>query len=298
VNELIIITGPTAVGKTDLAIRLAQHWKTEILSCDSRQIYKEMKIGTAVPEPSQLEAVPHHFIANISIHDYYSVFQFEQQAIALLDQLFLTRQKVVMTGGSGLYMDCIINGIDDIPDPDPQIRDLLKERLANEGLASLLLQLSELDPLYFSQVDKKNPARVIRGLEVCLSAGKPFSSFRKRQKPVRNFSWKLICLELPREELYARIDFRVDQMMEQGLLKEAEELYPYRNMSALNTVGYRELFDFFEDKFDINEAIRLIKRNTRHYARRQITWNNRYEGITRFSPVKPEEIISFCEKGS
>jgi tRNA dimethylallyltransferase len=196
-----------------------------------------------------------------------------------------------MTGGSGLYMDSIINGIDNIPDPDPETRAALKEKIDNEGIDSLLAQLAELDPDFFQQVDKKNPARVLRGLEVCLSTGKPFSSFRKRAKPLRNFLIRLFCLELPREELYERIDLRVDQMMAKGLVAEARDLYPHRQLSALNTVGYRELFDFFDGKIDLEEAVRLIKRNTRHYARRQITWNNRYDNLIRVSPNRAEQII-------
>ncbi len=287
---LLIIAGPTASGKTDVSIKLAQHWKTEIISCDSRQMYREMSIGTAKPNPEQLATVPHHLIDNLSIHDYYSAFQFEQDALELLRTLFLKHQIVIMTGGTGLYMDAIINGIDDIPDPDPEIRLMLKQRYESEGLDLLLSEISQLDPEYYAKVDKKNPARVLRGLEVCLTTGKPFSSFRIKQPVKRDFDIILTGLELPRETLYERIDRRVDIMIANGLVKEAEQLYPMRNLNGLNTVGYREIFEMMDGNFDLTEAIRLIKRNTRHYAKRQITWNNRYPAMKYFNPENFEDL--------
>ncbi len=296
-HTLLIINGPTASGKTDVSIKLAQHWKTEIISCDSRQMYREMSIGTAKPDIGQLNKILHHLIGNLSIHDYYSAYWFEQDVTELLKHLFLQHSLVIMTGGTGLYMDAIINGIDDIPDPDPEIRKLLKNRFDADGLVSLLTELAQLDPAFYAKVDKSNPARVMRGLEVCLTTGRPFSSFRIKQAVKRNFGIILIGLELPREELYERINLRVDQMIEKGLIEEARALYPLRNLNALNTVGYRELFQLFDGSIDLSEAIRLIKRNTRHYAKRQITWNNRYSQMKHFHPDAFDEIRSWIESG-
>ena len=293
---LVIITGPTAVGKTDLSIRLAERWHTGIISSDSRQMYREMKIGTAVPDPGQLAMVPHYFIGNLSIQDYYSVYRYEQEVIKLTDELFREHSRVIMTGGSGLYMDAILNGIDDVPDPDPEIRHRLRDQLDHDGLGSLLELLLSLDPEYYSRVDRNNPARILRGLEVCLTTGRTFTSFRTRTAPVRNFKTILIGLALPREELYARIDARVDKMITGGLVDEARALYRYRSLSALNTVGYRELFRYFDGDTDLEEAIRLIKRNTRHYARRQITWNNRYPEIRFFNPDDDKGICDAVEQ--
>ena len=297
---LLILAGPTASGKTDVSIKLAQHWNTEIISCDSRQMYREMSIGTAKPDPTQLGLVPHHLIDNLSVHDYYSAFLFEQDVLSLLKDLFIRHSIVIMTGGTGLYMDAMLNGIDDIPDPDPEIRSMLKQRYESEGLENLLTEISILDPEFYQQVDKKNPARVMRGLEVCLTTGIPFSSFRVKQAVTRNFDIILTGLELPRDLLYQRIDRRVDQMIESGLEEEARLLYPMRHLNGLNAVGYRELFDMFDAKSDRDEAIRLIKRNTRHYAKRQITWNNRYPQMKYFHPDAIEEIInlvSFFDSG-
>lgn len=294
-KTLVIITGPTAVGKTDLSIELALRWKTDIISCDSRQIYREMKIGTAVPDEQQLKRVKHHFIGSVSIHQYYSAFRYEQDALKLLHNLFSEKDIAVMTGGSGLYMDAILNGLDEMPDADPAIREELKKKLSEQGLTPLLQQLEILDPAYFQRVDQKNPARIIRGLEVCLSTGKTFTEFRKKKEVTRDFQILLIGLELPRSTLYEKIERRVDAMMDAGLLEEAKALLPYRSLPALNTVGYRECFGFLDGQFDLTEAIRLIKRNTRHYARRQITWNNRYPDIRFYNPSEPEGIVAYCE---
>jgi tRNA dimethylallyltransferase len=292
---LLILSGPTASGKTAVSIDLATHWRTEIISCDSRQMYREMSIGTAKPSPGQLAAVPHHLIDNLSIREDYSAFRFEQDSINLLDMLFTRHEIMIMTGGTGLYMDAIINGIDDIPDPDPEIRERLKERYREEGLENILMELASLDPLYFSNVDRKNPARVLRGLEVCLSTGRPFSGFHLKKSVERPFRILLATLELPREILYARIDNRVDGMIASGLAGEAGSLYPSRNLNALKAVGYPEFFGQFDGYYGIGETIRLIKRNTRHFAKRQITWNNRYNEMKRFDPAKPEEIIRWVE---
>jgi len=290
---LLIITGPTASGKTNLSIKLAQHWKTEIISCDSRQMYREMSIGTAKPDIDQLNTISHHLIDNLSIHDYYSAYRFEQDVTDLLKHLFNKHSLVIMTGGTGLYMDAIINGIDDIPDPNPEIRTMLKQRYDADGLDSLLAELAQLDPAFYAKVDRNNPARVMRGLEVCLTTGRSFSSFRIKQAVSRDFDIILIGLELPREELYQRINLRVDRMMEKGLIEEAKGLYPMKHLNALNTVGYRELFDMFDGTTDLDEAIRLIKRNSRHYAKRQITWNNRYPQMKYFHPDATDEMISW-----
>lgn len=292
---LLILAGPTASGKTDVSIRLAQHWNTAIISCDSRQMYREMTIGTAKPDQNQLDKVPHYLINNLSIHDYYSAFRFEQDVLILLDELFVKHPIVIMTGGTGLYMDAIINGIDDIPDPDPEIRANLKQRLESEGIDNMLEELEQLDPAYFHKVDRSNPARVMRGLEVCLTTGRPFSSYRIKQQVNRPFDIILTSLVLPRDELYDRINKRVGIMLEKGLVEEARSLYPFRDLNALNTVGYRELFDYFNGTTDLDEAIRLIKRNTRHYAKRQITWNNRYQDIKYFHPEAVNEMISWIE---
>lgn len=294
-TTLVILAGPTASGKTDISIKLAQHWKTEIISCDSRQMYREMSIGTAKPDKDQLNKIPHHLIGNLSIRDYYSAYRFEQDVTDLLKHLFLKHSIVIMTGGTGLYMDAIINGIDDIPDPDPEIRAMLKQRYDTDGLGSLLSELSQLDPAFYAKVDKSNPARVMRGLEVCLTTGRTFSSFRIKQAVNHDFDIILIGLELPREELYERINLRVDQMIEKGLVEEAKALYPLRHLNGLNTVGYRELFEMFDGSIDLEEAIRLIKRNTRHYAKRQITWNNRYPQIKYFSSDAFDEIIRWID---
>ncbi|MCX6225848.1 MAG: tRNA (adenosine(37)-N6)-dimethylallyltransferase MiaA [Bacteroidia bacterium] len=290
-----MLTGPTASGKTDISIKLAQHWNTEIISCDSRQMYREMSVGTAKPDIDQLNQIPHHLIGNLSIHDYYSAYRFEEDVTDLLKHLLRNHFLVIMTGGTGLYMDAIINGIDDIPDPVPEIRRILKQRNDAHGLGSLLEELSQLDPIFYAKVDRNNPARVMRGLEVCLTTGRPFSSFRIKQAVNRDFDIILIGLELPRDELYQRINLRVDQMIEKGLIEEAKALYPMRELNALNTVGYRELFEMFDGNIDLDEAIRLIKRNTRHYAKRQITWNNRYPQIKYFHPDALDEIKTWID---
>ncbi|MFO7615677.1 MAG: tRNA (adenosine(37)-N6)-dimethylallyltransferase MiaA [Bacteroidales bacterium] len=292
--RLVVITGPTGVGKTAASIGLARRLGTVILSCDSRQMYREMRIGTAVPSPPELAEVKHYFIGNLSIREDYSIFRYEREAMSLLDSLFPENPTIILTGGSGLYQDALINGVDEIPDPDPAIRAQLKARLEAEGIATLSNQLEELDPIFYQQLDRQNPARVIRALEVCLTAGRPFSSFRTGRRANRAFDIILLGLERPRHELYQRIDARVDQMMAQGLEEEARQLMPFRHRPALNTVGYKELFRYFDREYDLTEAVRLIKRNSRHYAKRQITWNRRYEGrITWFNPDRPDDLADY-----
>lgn len=291
-KQLICLIGPTGVGKTDISIKLAQSLNTEILSCDSRQMFQEMRIGTAVPDENQLAQVIHHFIQTISIHDYYSVYEYELDALNCLEKLFITRDKVILTGGSGLYLDALLYGMDDIPDPDPIIRQELEERYHKEGLDGIRFELKKLDPEYYDEVDKRNYKRVIRGLEVCLTTGKTFSYFRRRSLRKRGFDHHIICLDRDRSILHERINTRVNQMISDGLIQEARNLYHLKHLNALKTVGYRELFEAFDGNIAEETAIELIKRNSRRYARRQITWNKRYKDAVWFDAVNEEEILS------
>jgi tRNA dimethylallyltransferase len=286
--RLIVITGPTAVGKTSVAIEVAKSLRTEIISCDSRQMYREMRIGTAVPTAEELAEVPHHFIDNLSIHDYYNVSMFEQECLQLLDKLFVKHPTVVMTGGSGLYIDALCKGIDDFPTVDPEIRQMVTNRFKTEGIEYLRRQLKMLDPEHYAKVDLRNHKRIMKAIEVSLQTGKPYSSFLIAQERKRPFEIEKIVLNRPREELFDRINHRTTLMMKEGLLEEAEALYTYRNLNALNTVGYKELFAYMDGQFDLNTAVELIRRNTRRYAKRQLTWFARdKEMIWR----KPEEYI-------
>lgn len=298
---LIVLLGPTGVGKTDLAVELALRFGTEIISCDSRQFYREMKIGTAVPDKSQLEKVPHHFIGFLSARDYYSSSMFGRDVLKLLPSLFDRNRMVIMAGGSGMYIDSVCEGIDDIPDVDPEIRERYNRIFKEQGLESIRTALRILDPEYYARVDLKNPKRIIRALEICESTGKPFSSFLKGQKGKRDFRIIKIGLAIGREELYERIDRRTDLMVEKGLEEEAASLYGLRDLNALNSVGYREFFDFFDGKTTREQAIALIKRNSRRYAKRQLTWWKRDSSIIWFNPDDRETIIKFisgnCEKG-
>jgi len=294
-KQLICLIGPTSVGKTELSIRLAKELKTEIISCDSRQIYKEMRIGTAVPELSQLQSVKHHFIASESIHNYYSVYQYELDALKKTAELFKKYDQLVLTGGSGLYLNALIYGMDDIPDPDPEIRNRLEERLEKEGLDSLRFDLKRLDPEYYAEVDLRNPKRVMRGLEVCMTTGQTFSQFRNKSAQKRPFHHSILCLDRERSSLHTRINKRVDLMIESGLINEVKTLFPYRHLNALKTVGYRELFEAFEGKQTIETAIELIKRNTRRYARRQITWNRRYKNAKWFDATQADSILTWTK---
>ena len=264
---LVALNGPTAVGKTATAIQLAKSFGTGIISCDSRQMYREMVIGTAVPTPEEQAAVPHYFLGNLSIHDYYNVSKFEEEALALLEELFDRSPVVVLTGGSGLYMDALCRGMDEFPEVDPGIRTQVEQIYHTHGLEELRRQLRLSDPLHFERMDNLNPQRVMKALEVCLQTGKPYSFFLRGTPKPRPFTVLKAGLNLPREELYQRIDNRVDRMLEQGLLQEAQALYPHRKCNALKTVGYRELFAYLEGRIPLEEAIRLIKRNTRHYAK-------------------------------
>lgn len=282
---LWVITGATAVGKTDYAIKVAQRHQTCIISADSRQFYKEMKIGTASPTLEELAAVPHYFVGNLSIHDYYNVSQFEEQVLLLLEKLFQKHDVVIMTGGSGLYIDAVCRGVDTMPDPDSEVRQRVMQLWEDEGVEALRAHLRLLDPEYCENADLANHKQMVRALEVCLQTGLPYSSFRTGNKKERPFSIVKQCLERPREELFNRINRRVDLMMEQGLLEEARSLYPHKHLNALNTVGYKELFDYFEGKLTLERAIEDIKTHTRRYAKRQMTWFKRdgeYEYVTQF----------------
>lgn len=290
-KTLFVIVGPTAIGKTATAIRLAQQLGTEILSCDSRQFYKELNIGVARPSEEELAAAKHHFIANLSIHDSYNVSMYEHDALALLDDLFATHDTAVAVGGSGLYVDALCQGITVMPDPDPEIRAQLKQTLKTEGIESLRNQLRILDPDYYYSTEIANPLRIIRGLEMCLTTGRPFSQIRKSDIKERPFDIVKIGLQCPREELYNRINLRVDQMVGNGLEDEARGLLPYRHLNALNTVGYKELFDYFDGKITLAQAITDIKTHTRRYAKRQTTWLQRYSDIQWFGREDSEGIM-------
>lgn len=294
-KTLVILLGPTGVGKTELCLSLAEELNTEIVSCDSRQFFRELKIGTAAPTEAQMQRVKHHLVGNLSIFDYYSCGRFEIDALKKLDELFLSKEVVLMTGGSMLYIDAICKGIDDIPNVDQELRDSLHERYANEGIDNILAELKLLDPEYYDMVDKKNHKRIIHALEICLTSGKTFSSFRKETAKERPFDIIKIGLNLPREELYERINRRVDIMFEEGLMEEAKTYYPHRNLNSLNTVGYKELFEYFDGNWDLDFAKNMIKQNSRRYAKKQLTWFNRDKDINWFRPDQQEEILSFLE---
>lgn len=295
---LVVITGPTAVGKTTLAIDLAGTLSTEILSADSRQFYREMSIGTAVPSPEQLRQIRHHFIHHISVTDNYNVSRFVSDALALLDSLFKFHPVVIMTGGSGLYIDAICHGIDELPDPDPDLRRELHDEVRIHGIGSLRDKLRIADPVYYNTVDLANPVRLIRALEVCILTGKPYSSHRSHSPKSRPFRVLKIGLQLPRDVLNNRINRRVDEMMQNGLLEEVRSLLPYRNLNALNTVGYRELFHHLDGTITLSQAVTDIKTNTRRYAKRQMTWLHRDASLHWFTPDQGEKIMQFLESGN
>ena len=295
-KKLIVITGPTAVGKTALCLDIAQHFGIPIINADSRQIYKELKIGTASPTDQQLAKVKHYFVGSLSLNDYYSASLFEQQTIEILEHEFAKSDYALMAGGSMMYIDAVCNGIDDIPTVDDHTRELLKARLASEGLEELVEELKKLDPEYYEIVDKQNPRRVVHGLEICLMTGKTYTSFRKREKKQRPFSIIKIGLNRDREELYNRINQRVDEMMDEGLLDEVRSLYPMRHMNALNTVGYKEMFTYLDGTWTLEEAVERIKGNTRRSARKQLTWYKKDEQIRWFHPDQKEEIISYISQ--
>ncbi len=288
-KKLIIILGPTASGKTDLSVKIAQKFDTEIVSADSRQIFKEMTIGTAVPEKEYLQSVKHHLIQTHSVTEYYNAYIYEQEVLNILENdIFKRKDIAVMCGGSMMYIDAVCNGIDFAPDRDENLRNQLWKRFENEGIEPMKEQLKQLDPKYYEQCDLKNHTRIIKALEVCIQTGKPYSSFRKGIKKERNFEIIKIGLNYPREILHERINKRVDIMMENGLLNEVKGLQQYQHLMPLNTVGYRELFDFFDGKTDLQTAVELIKRNTRRYAKKQITWFNKTIDNQWFNPSTDE----------
>ena len=298
-KTLIVITGPTAVGKTALCLDVAKHFHIPIINADSRQIFRELKIGTAPPTEAQMQQVHHDFVGILGLDDYYSASLFEQQVLELLGRQFLSSDYALMAGGSMMYIDAVCDGIDDIPTIDDQTRTMMKQRLADEGLEALCEELRQRDPEYYEIVDRQNPRRVVHALEICLMTGKTYTSFRKREKRQRPFSIIKIGLNRPREELYERINRRVDQMMADGLLEEAKALYPKRHLNALNTVGYKELFDYIDGRWPLEEAVERIKGNTRRYARKQLTWFKKDESIRWFHPDETETIIKYiCGKKS
>jgi tRNA dimethylallyltransferase len=278
-KKLTIVLGPTAVGKTDYAVSLAESLGTEIVNCDSRQIFKEMSIGVARPDEETLRRVKHHFIACRSVTEPYTAGMFELDSLALLEELFKKYDTVVMAGGSGFYIDALCKGLDDFPPADEQLREQLTRRVKEEGVESLRMDLKRLDPESYEAIDIANWQRVVRALEVTIATGRKFSDFKTSTAKQRPFEIEKIGLRRDRQALYERIDRRVDEMMKQGLLEEAKSLLPFRNLAALNTVGYKELFGYFDDSYPLDEAVRLIKRNTRHYAKRQMTWWGRDDSI-------------------
>ena len=295
--SLVSVVGPTAVGKTRLAIALARHFQTEILSADSRQFFREMPIGTAAPGPEELAAVPHHFVGHLSIQQPYTTGSFEKDAITLLDTLFTRLRVVIMAGGSGLYLRAVTQGLDHFPAVPPRIRKDLQNRLQTEGITSLQEDLARLDPEYFKQVDTDKPQRLMRALEVTLASGKPYSPFRSGRAAERPFRTITVGLHAERDVLYERIHARVDNMLKSGLVEEARALYPERGKNALQTVGYKELFAYFEGKYNLETAISEIKKNTRRYAKRQLTWFRKQPDIRWFDYREPAEAcIEYIER--
>jgi len=293
---LITVIGATAIGKTALSIKLAQHFNTEIISSDSRQFYKEMTIGTAVPTSKELAAAPHHFIQNRSIFDAYSVGQFEKDALKKLNELFLKNNSVIMVGGSGLYTNAVINGLDYFPEVKPEIRENLNSQLKNKGIEFLQNKLKELDIESYNSVEIENPHRLIRALEICIGTGKTYSEYKNKPKAIRNFTPIKIGLTADRELMYNRINKRVDIMLEEGLLEEAKKLHEHKNLNALQTVGYRELFQFFDGNCTLEFATEEIKKNTRRFAKRQVTWNKKDTTIHWFNfETQTSEIIKKIE---
>jgi tRNA dimethylallyltransferase len=294
---LLTVVGPTAIGKTAMAIRLAQHYKCEIISADSRQFFKEMTIGTAVPSDEELAAARHNFIQNISIFEEYTVGDFERDAIAKLDELFLTNNYAVLVGGSGLYIDAVLKGFDEFPDIDPIVRENVIADYEMHGIGFLQQQLQELDPIHYEKVAKDNPQRLMRALEVCIGSGLPYSSFLNRKKSSRSFTPVVIGLEADRQLMYDRINKRVDIMIGTGLIDEITALLPHKNRNALQTVGYRELFNYIDGEFNLTVAIDEIKKNTRRFAKRQMTWFKRTEGIKWFDFETPiTDVINYIKE--
>lgn len=295
-KRLIVLIGPTGVGKTDLSLSVAEYFNAPIISADSRQIYADLKIGTAAPTPSQLARVKHYFVGILKLDDYYSAAQYESEVMNKLDDLFQTHSTVVLTGGSMMYIDAVCKGIDDIPTVDKETREIMMSRYEEEGLDKLCAELKLLDPEYYNIVDLKNPKRVIHALEICYMTGKTYTSFRTATKKERNFDIIKIGLTRDREELYSRINQRVDTMIAEGLIEEAKSVYQYKGLNSLNTVGYKEIFNYFDGLYSIEEAIDKIKQNSRIYSRKQMTWFKRDEEINWFNPDQKEEIMTFLSE--
>ena len=310
-KTLLVVTGPTAVGKTVLCLELARHYGIPVINADSRQIFRDMKIGTAAPAEAELRQVRHFFVRELGLDEYYSASMYEQQVLALLERLFQTSDYALLAGGSMMYIDAVCNGIDDIPTVDDETRALMKRRLADEGLEALCEELRRLDPDHWAVVDRKNPRRVVHALEICHMTGRTYTSFRVKDERLkmkddrydyssltaqRPFRIVKIGLNRPREELYERINRRVDQMMEQGLLDEARRLLPYRHLNALNTVGYKEMFAYLDGIWSLDEAVERMKGNTRRYARKQLTWFKRDPMVRWFSPDQKEDIINYIDQ--
>ena len=292
-KHLIVIAGPTAIGKTSLSIALAKTLNCPIISADSRQFFKEMNIGTAKPSSYEMQGVPHYLIDSHSIIEEYNVGKYETEVITLLDELFQNNSAVILVGGSGLYINAVCKGFDELPEADPEVRAKINLLLEEKGIEGLQTLLKELDPNYYSKVDLQNPQRLSRALEVCLTAGLPYSTLREGKIKDRDFNIIRIGLNTSREVLYERINLRVDEMMKNGLLEEVKNLMPYKHLNALQTVGYKELFDHLEDKTDLNSAVELIKQNTRKFAKRQLTWFRRDQEIKWFEPNEMEEILNY-----
>jgi tRNA dimethylallyltransferase len=294
-KNLIVIAGPTAVGKTALSIELAKFYSCPIISADSRQFYKEMSIGTAKPTKEEMQDVPHYFIDNISIHDTYNVGQFEREAIECIDNLFKDHEQLILVGGSGLYINAILNGVDEFEEIPSHIREQLIKDYEEKGLTFLQEQLKLKDEVYYNQIDLNNPQRIMRALEVCIHNNKPYSSFRTKEKKQRPFDSINILINTDREALYNRINKRVDIMMQNGLLEEVKSLYPFKHLNALNTVGYKELFDFIDGKCALEDAVNLIKQNSRRYAKRQLTWFNHQGDFETFEPTAIEKLKAYLD---
>ena len=295
-KRLIVITGPTAVGKTNLCMDIADQLGIPIINADSRQLFRQLPIGTAQPTKEQRARVRHYFVGTLDIGDYYSASMYEQDVMSLLQQLFASSDYALLSGGSMMYIDAVCNGIDDIPTVDDETRSLMKRRLAEEGLEALVEELKRLDPEHYELVDRQNPRRVVHALEICHMTGKTYTSFRTSQKKQRPFEIIKIGLNREREELYQRINRRVDQMMEEGLLEEARMMLPYREANALNTVGYKELFNYFDGVWNLSEAVERIKGNTRRYARKQLTWFKRDTQMRWFHPDDQELMMNYISQ--
>ena len=294
-NTLLVITGPTAVGKTELCLDIAESLNIPIINADSRQIYKGMKIGTAAPTAEQLARVKHYFVGTLELEQYYNASMYEQDVMTLLQQMFDNQDNALalMTGGSMMYIDAVCNGIDDIPTIRDDVRLLFKRRLEEEGLEPLLAELQQLDPEYYSIVDRNNARRVVHGLEICHQTGLTYTSFRVKEKKQRPFRIVKIALNRNREQLYARINSRVDEMVAKGLEDEARQLYPHKDLNSLNTVGYKEMFNYIEGTWPLDKAIERIKGNTRRYARKQLTWYKKDDDIVWFDAAETEKIKKY-----